>query len=64
MCRIKIQTEDSCENTNAHPALPIGNTSALWASTGLNNNQHKRMDKIESVNIGLRNCNNFTVAAI
>ena len=25
MCSIKIQTENSCKNTNAPPALPIGN---------------------------------------
>ena len=37
MCSIKIQTENSRENTNAAPALPIGNTSALRASRGVHN---------------------------
>ena len=37
MCNIKIQTEDSRENTNAHPELPIGNALALRASRGVHN---------------------------
>ena len=41
---IKIQTENSCENTNAPPALPIGNASALWASKGVHNNSENFSD--------------------
>ena len=38
MCSFKIQTENFRENTNAPPALPIGNASALRASRGVHNN--------------------------
>ena len=37
MFSIKIQSENSRENTNALPALPIGNASALRASRGVHN---------------------------
>ena len=38
MCSIKTQTDNSRKSTNAPPALPIGNASALWASRGVHNN--------------------------
>ena len=44
MCSIKIQTEKSPKNTNASPALPIGNASDHWASKGVHNNKLPKGD--------------------
>ena len=44
------KTENFPENTNAPPALPIGNASALRASRGVHNNAINT-DKIYSINI-------------
>ena len=59
MCNIKIQTENSRENTNATPALHIGNAPARRASTGVHNKWSVLYPKFTFIHIWLSVLSSF-----